>query len=155
MPPVNVTADMGWITSDNKRARVGDYAGQVLVLDFYATWCAPCRESIPELKSLQREFEKNGLIVIGLNVGGAEDRVKVPAFAQELAITYRLGFPDKALTDLFFSDDQTIPQTFVFDRDGKLVKRIIGYDAGKSSEFKQTLESALGRTKQQTANGGN
>lgn len=155
MPPVNVTAEMGWITSDNKRARVADYRGQVLVLDFYATWCAPCRQSIPELKSLQQEFSNDGLTVVGLNVGGAEDRVKVPAFAQELAITYTLGFPDKAMTDLFLSDDETIPQTFVFDREGKLVKRIIGYDAAKSSEFKQTLVSALGRAKQQTANGGN
>ncbi len=153
MPPLNVTSAMGWITTDDKRARVGDYRGQVLVLDFYATWCAPCRQSIPELKALHALHLKTGLQVVGLNVGGADDRVKVPAFASELGITYPLGFPDKAMTDVFLSDDQTIPQTFVFDREGRLARRIIGYDSSKSAELKQTVESALAVTKEQTANG--
>jgi hypothetical protein len=75
-----------------------------------------------------------------LNVGGPDDRIKVSNFARELGIQYPLGFPDQALSDLFLSDDQTIPQTFLFRRDGELQKRFIGYDAAAEAE----LEKAIG-----------
>ena len=142
MPPVNARAEMGWVLGDGSRARLGDYHGRVLVVDFYATWCEPCRKSIPNLIAIQQKFASEGLQVVGLNVGGPDDRVKVSKFAADLRISYPLGFPDKTLTDLFFVGDQTIPQTFVFDRDGQLVKRFIGYD--------QTTEGELGKVIQET-----
>ena len=120
MPPLKANSEMGWSLANGDRARLSDYRGKVLVLDFYATWCEPCRASIPRLKALQQKFGPAGLEIVGLNVGGPDDRVKVADFARELAIAYPLGFPDQSLTDLFLSDDQTIPQTFVFSRDGQL-----------------------------------
>lgn len=146
MPPLRAEvagADMGWTLVDGQRARLADFRGQVLVLDFYATWCAPCRKSIPHLSELQREFGAHGLQIVGLNVGGPDDRVKVAAFAAEFKIPYPLGFPDKPLSDLFLSDDDTIPQTFVFSRDGQLVKRFIGYDDSMPTELERVIQSAL------------
>lgn len=146
MPPLTANAELGWLTADAQRARVGDYRGKVLVLDFYATWCAPCRQSIPELNDLQRRFTDKGLQIVGLNVGGADDRVKVPGFATELNIGYPLGFPDKSLTDVFLSDNQTIPQTFVFGRDGVLVKRFIGFQSSTGKELEAVIESAIAKS---------
>jgi thiol-disulfide isomerase/thioredoxin len=143
IPPIDSNAQLGWITTDNKRVRLADYGGQVLVLDFYATWCVPCRESIPGLIALQRRFNSNGLQVVGLNVGGADDRVKVADFQRELGIEYPLGFPDRSLTDLFLSDDQTIPQTFVFGRNGQLLKRFIGYQSSTRIAIDQLVEREL------------
>jgi peroxiredoxin len=146
MPPLRTEgagAEMGWTQLDGRRARLADFRGQVLVLDFYATWCAPCRKSIPHLSELQRRSSTYGLQVVGLNVGGPDDRVKVAAFAAEFNIPYPLGFPDKPLTDLFLSDNDSIPQTFVFDRDGQLVKRFIGYDDSMPQELEQVIKSAL------------
>ena len=128
MPPLRAEgagSEMGWSLVDGRRARLADFRGQVLVLDFYATWCTPCRKSIPHLSELQRHSSTKGLQVVGLNVGGPDDRVKVAAFAAEFNIPYPLGFPDKPLSDLFLSDDDSIPQTFVFNRGGQLVKRFI------------------------------
>ena len=82
---------------------------------------------------------------MGLNVGGPDDRVKVPEFAQELKIHYPLGFPDRALIDLFLSDDQTIPQTFIFARDGALVKRFVGYDATTSTELETVIKTEVSK----------
>jgi cytochrome c biogenesis protein CcmG, thiol:disulfide interchange protein DsbE len=143
MPPVKPSADMGWVFADGTRSRFADHANKVLVLDFYATWCQPCRQSIPHLASMQDRFRAGGLQVIGLNVGGADDRVKVAAFAQELKIEYPLGFPDKSLSDFFLSDNQTIPQTFVFGRDGNLINRFIGYDRSIGIELEKTIQAAL------------
>jgi len=143
MPPLNANSEMGWLTSGNQRARLADYRGQVLVLDFYATWCAPCRESIPGLMALQQRFGADGLHIIGLNVGGPDDRVKVAGFQRELGIQYPLGFPDQALTDLFLSDDQTIPQTFIFGRQGQLVKRFIGHQQSTAAEIEKTVQQEV------------
>jgi thiol-disulfide isomerase/thioredoxin len=146
MPPLTAEgtgAEMGWILVDGRRARLADFRGQVLVLDFYATWCAPCRKSIPHLSELQRRSSAYGLQVVGLNVGGPDDRVKVAAFAAEFNIPYPLGFPDKPLSDLFLSDNDSIPQTFVFDRGGRLVKRFIGYDDSMPKELERVIQSAL------------
>jgi thiol-disulfide isomerase/thioredoxin len=140
MPPLNAHSEVGWVLSNGTRAQLADYQGKVLVLDFYATWCEPCRKSIPQLIALQHKYDAKDFQVVGLNVGGPDDRIKVSNFARELGIQYPLGFPDQALSDLFLSDDQTIPQTFLFRRDGELQKRFIGYDAAAEAE----LEKAIG-----------
>ena len=146
MPPLNSAvsfAEMTWSLSDGQRVRVSDYRGKVLVLDFFATWCAPCRESVPHLVQLQTRSGAQGLQVVGLNVGGDDDRLSVTAFAREFNIQYPLGFPDKPLTDFLLSDNDTIPQTFVFSRSGELVKRFIGYDMDVGSQLEQVIDTAL------------
>lgn len=134
---------MTWSLSDGQRVKVSDFRGKVLVLDFYATWCAPCRESVPHLVQLQTRSGARGLQVVGLNVGGDDDQLSVTAFAREFSIQYPLGVPDKALTDFFLSDNDTIPQTFVFNRSGELVKRFIGYDVDVRSQLEQVIDTAL------------
>ena len=146
MPPLKgegSASDMGWALADGQHARVSDYRGKVLVLDFYATWCAPCRQSIPHLVQLQRRSGPQGLQVVGLNVGGEEDHLSVASFASEFNIQYPLGIPDKPLTDFFLSDNDSIPQTFVFNRNGELVKRFIGYGATMPEQLEQTIQAAL------------
>ena len=136
-------ADMGWTLLAGDRVKLTEFHGKVLVLDFYATWCGPCRKSIPHLNELENRMGKQDLQIVGLNVGGPDDRIKVAGFAKELGIRYPLGFPDKSLSDLFLSDNDSIPQTFVFDRSGQLVKRFIGYDDSMPDQLEQAVQSAL------------
>jgi len=146
MPPFNGEtsgADMSWTSLEGDRVMLRDFHGKVLVLDFYATWCGPCRKSIPHLNELEKRMGTQDLQIVGLNVGGADDRIKVAGFAKELEIRYPLGFPDKPLTDLFLSDNDSIPQTFVFDRSGQLAKRFIGYDDSMPGQLEQAIQSAL------------
>jgi thiol-disulfide isomerase/thioredoxin len=127
----------------NQTAKLADYKGKVVVLDFYATWCEPCRAEIPRLVQLQKDYGADGLQVIGLNVGGDEDRPKVPAFAKEFGIEYPLGFPDDNLVDQYLADIQDIPQAFVFDRKGDLVKRFVGYSSTSAAELDRIVKGAL------------
>lgn len=145
MPPLNGTSikQMGWSLQDGKRATLGDYNGKVLVLDFYATWCMPCRESVPHLIELQRRYE-NDINVVGLNVGGADDVARVADFARELNISYPLGLPDNDLVSLLITGPDQIPQTFVFDREGKLQKRLVGFDRDTVNEINLAVEKILG-----------
>lgn len=150
MPPVTTTAESteggsrnGFTLLDNRRMRLSDYAGSVVVLDFYATWCPPCREETPHLVELHKRYNAQGLQIIGLNVGGAEDRDKIPGFISEYQIPYALGFPDREMTNLYLSDDDRIPQAFVFDRKGNLVKRFISYDATMPAELERVIKTHL------------
>jgi cytochrome c biogenesis protein CcmG/thiol:disulfide interchange protein DsbE len=143
MPPLKAHTERGWILSDGTRARLADYQGKVLVLDFYATWCAPCRKSIPRLNALHQNYGPRGVTIVGLNVGGPDDRIKVGAFAKELNIQYPLGFPDQALTDLFLSDNQEIPQTFVFGPDGQLKGRFIGYADSTGDDVEKMISELV------------
>ena len=141
--PVQAYWQLGWIDDKNQRAKISDYKGRVLVLDFYATWCEPCRRSIPRLNALKVLYGSKGVEIVGLNVGGPDDRIKVKQFAAELNIRYALGFPDKTLTDFLLADDQTIPQTFVFGPDGNLIKRFIGYQEGTGGDIETIIQSEL------------
>jgi thiol-disulfide isomerase/thioredoxin len=141
-----------WTVGNNQPAKLSDYKGKVVVLDFYATWCEPCRAETPRLVQMQKDYGSNGLQVIGLNVGGDNDRPKVPAFAKEYGIEYPLGFPDDSLIDQYLTDNQDIPQAFVFDRNGDLVKRFIGYSSTSGAELERIVKGALaaGPVAQQT-----
>jgi thiol-disulfide isomerase/thioredoxin len=145
MPPLKrkSVSQLGWELSDGEHNILSDYKGKVLVLDFYATWCAPCRQSVPHLIELQRRYEKDGLKIVGLNVGGPDDQERVSDFARELGIQYTLALPDDALISLLLSDSNSIPQTFIFDRNGELMKRFIGYGPASENEIGQVVESAL------------
>ena len=76
----------------------------MLILDFYATWCVPCRDSVPHLIGLQKKYEDQGLGVVGLNVGGPGDEQEVPAFAKEFGIQYTLAKPDDDLASFLMAD---------------------------------------------------
>jgi thiol-disulfide isomerase/thioredoxin len=128
---------------DNTRARITDYLGTVVVLDFWATYCPPCLEEAPHLDSLQKQFGDQGLNIIGLNVGGPDDQEKIPQFAKQFGINYALGFPDPEMTSLYLKDDDRIPQTLVFDRRGKLVKHFVGFDDTIKADMERVIRQSL------------
>jgi thiol-disulfide isomerase/thioredoxin len=133
----------GWTLDNQQRATLADYKGTVVVLDFYATWCEPCRAETPGLVQLQAQYQQQGLQVIGLNVGGADDRDQVPGYAKEFGIKYPLAFPDDEYADSLLGDNQNIPQAFVFDRNGKLVRRFIGYSDGSGAELERVVKATV------------
>jgi thiol-disulfide isomerase/thioredoxin len=134
---------MGWESADGKRSIFSEYKGKVLILDFYATWCVPCRDSVPHLIGLQKKYEDQGLVVVGLNVGGPGDEEKVPDFAKEFGIQYALARPDDDLVTFLLSDNDDIPQTFIFDRQGQLVERFLGFGPDTGPRLDAAVESGL------------
>ncbi len=149
MPPTKPIEEMTWAVMDNKTAMQGsvfklkDFEGKAVILDFWATYCKPCIEEIPHLKELQKKYGKENLEVVGMHVGGEEDRPLVPAFVERLAIDYTLAIPEDELTRFIFGRETAIPQTVVFDRKGRLVKKIIGFDAQVKKELDAAVEQAI------------
>jgi len=135
--------EMGWTDRlDSNVQKLKDLKGKVVILDFWATYCPPCIEEIPHLMALQAKYGDE-LRLIGLHVGGEEDRPKVPAFIERLKITYPIGYPEDALTAYVFNRETAIPQTAVFDRSGKMVKRIAGFNDAIKAELDEAVATAI------------
>jgi thiol-disulfide isomerase/thioredoxin len=110
---------------DGKWLRLAELKGKPVVLDFWATWCRPCRTSMPHLDELQKRYHTRGLVVIGLSVD-EESPSEVKRFAQDLGVTFRLGMAnDRVLDD--YGPIRFLPTTFFIDRKGQVVRRVRGY----------------------------
>lgn len=134
--------EMSWTGFDGSIQKIKDLRGKAVVLDFWATYCPPCIEEIPHLKALKAKYGDD-LVVVGLHVGGEEDKPKVPEFVERLKIDYPLAYPEDALTSFVFGQDTAIPQTAIFDREGKLVKKITGFNDQIRLELDKAVEQAV------------
>jgi len=143
-PPAADT--FGWELNGGQRGRISDYKGKVLLLDFYATWCDPCRAETPHLVELHQRYASQGLQLIGLNVGGEDDHAEVPAFAKEFGIQYPLAIPDDEFVDQYLGLNQNIPQSFIIDRQGRVVKRFVGFGEASAQELDRVVESTLAQS---------
>ncbi|HUO05690.1 MAG TPA: TlpA disulfide reductase family protein [Candidatus Binataceae bacterium] len=109
------------------KIRLSDYRGHPVIVDFWATWCGPCRRQLPELNALYKKYGKSrGLVVIGVacdTVQGDSEGAIAP-FVHELKIEYPIAIADDSLTDRLGID--AIPTTLFIDADGREAKRLIG-----------------------------
>lgn len=107
-----------------KTVKIKDFKGRVLLLNFWATWCVPCLAEVPELVKWQKEYEKQGLQIVGITYPPT-DRVKVRNFARRNKINYPILFGSKETRELFDSGE-TMPLTVVVDKDGNIREIIEG-----------------------------
>lgn len=140
--PTKPIAEMSWTGFDGGIQKLKDHRGKAVILDFWATYCKPCIEEIPHLKALKAKYGED-LQLVGLHVGGEEDRPKVPEFVERLKIDYPLAYPEDALTAFVFGQDTAIPQTAIFDREGRLVKKITGFNEQIRTELDEAVEWAV------------
>ena len=134
---------MSWTLEGGGEQMLKDLAGKAVILDFWATYCGPCREGIPHLNSLIAKHGRENLAILGLNVGGEEDRLKIPTFVRETAFDYPIAYPEDELTRFIFAERSDIPQSLVLDRNGRIVKKIIGFSPAIAKELDAAVELAL------------
>lgn len=134
---------MSWTDAEQRVQKLSDLAGKAVILDFWATYCAPCREEIPHLNSLLAKHGSDNLHIVGLNVGGAEDQPRIPIFIKNTKIDYPIAFPEDELTRFIFGERSDIPQTAVFDRKGTMITKIIGFSPAIQRELDAAVEQAI------------
>ncbi len=110
-------------TYDGRQLQLSDFRGQVVVLNFWASWCPPCRAEAPVLEQASREFRDAGVVIIGIDVWDDDDQAA--AFLEEFGITYPNAEDTTRLIPVEYGVTG-LPETFVVDRRGVLVRRWVG-----------------------------
>ena len=143
LPPTKPVSEMTWTTDDNRVQKLSDMAGKAVILDFWATYCPPCRQEIPHLNALIAKYGAENLQIVGLNVGGEDDRPEIPKFLANTKLDYPIAYPEEELWRFIFAGRDDIPQTVVFDRSGKMVTKIIGFSPEIQRELDIAVEKAV------------
>lgn len=115
------------VTLDGETFRLADHLGDVVVLNVWASWCAPCRAEAPELAALDRELAPSGVQFVGLDTRDSD--VSARAFVEKFGIEYPNVVDRDGQLQLLFSDTlppQAIPSTLVIDRQGRVAGRVLG-----------------------------
>lgn len=126
LPPGEITGGAPAFTLSDmsgKSVSLADFRGKVVVLDFWATWCPPCKKEIPDFVELQKQYGPQGVQVVGIALDQPD---KVRAFAEQNGINYPVLLGNDELTVKYGGIDG-IPTTFVIDKKGKIVNRFEGF----------------------------
>jgi peroxiredoxin len=115
--------------ADGKVVRLADYKGKVVLLDFWATWCGPCRIEIPWFTELQRKHKDKGLEVLGVSMDDEGWEVVKP-FLADVGVNYRVLMGNDATAQKYGGVD-ALPTTFLIDREGKIAAVHVGLASKK------------------------
>ena len=123
-------------------AKIPSTAGKVVIVDFWASWCGPCKASFPALNRLQAKYGPKGLVIIGVSVD--EDAAKYKAFAEKQAATFTLVHDAAHKAAAVFSP-ATMPTSYVVDRKGIIRHIHTGFHGAKSeAEYEKQIVALLG-----------
>jgi thiol-disulfide isomerase/thioredoxin len=117
-------------TLDGHVVKLADLRNRPIVVDFWATWCGPCRASMPHLDEINSKFGRQGLAVIGMSVD-ENGPAPVRRFANSLGVKFTLAMANDEVLDAY-GPIRSIPTTFFINRKGEIVRRVVGYIDGET-----------------------
>jgi thiol-disulfide isomerase/thioredoxin len=121
-------------------AELGPIEGKVIWVDFWASWCVPCRRSFPWMNTMHRKYGAQGLQIIAVNLD--KDRALADGFLVETPAEFTLRFdPAGNLAKQF--EVQAMPSSYLLDATGKILARHLGFRLSDSAEYEQTIQTAL------------
>ena len=126
--------------ADGKTVHLADYKGKVVLLDFWATWCAPCKIEIPWFMEFEQQLKDRGFAVVGVSMDEDGWSVVKP-YLQEMKINYRILMGNEQVGSIYGGVD-SLPTTFLIDRQGKIASVHIGLDRAKE-DFKNDIVRLL------------
>ena len=137
-----VAPDFSWQDANGKIVHLSDLKGKVVLIDFWATWCGPCRMTIPHVEAIYNKFKDKGVVVIGVNLDNQASRQKVEQFIKEKGITYLvISDPNGAVASQYGAT--SIPRFFFIDKHGRIAKMAVGYNPNMEETFSEEIESLL------------
>jgi len=119
-----------------------EYAGKVVLLDFWASWCVPCRRSFPWLNAMHEKYADEGLVIVGVNLD--LEHAEAERFLGEFPASFRIVYDEKKTLAKQF-DVIAMPSSYLIDRNGKVIGQHHGFKVKKQTEYEAAIASALGQ----------
>jgi len=110
---------------NEKDIRLSDFRGKVVFLNFWATWCKPCREEMPSMEILYKNFEKDGLVILAISIDRVTTKKDIPPFVKALNLTFPILIDSWGQTDKRYKL-MGVPETYIIDQQGILREKVIG-----------------------------
>jgi peroxiredoxin len=136
----NAAPDFTVTDIDGKKLSLSDFKGKVVLLDFWATWCAPCRTEVPHFVDMQNKYGPDGFQVIGISMD--DDAKPVQEFAREFKLNYPVAVGDDKLGQSY-GGVLGLPVNFIIDRQGRIFSKHIG--ATNAAIFDREVEDLLAK----------
>lgn len=133
--------DFSWKDSTGKTITIDSYRGKATLINFWATWCVPCKRELPDLVALSREMAARDVRILGISTDrGANVGEEVAGFVRDRGIPYQILISSEDLEEAF-GNVRAIPTTFLVDADGKIVQTFVG--ARTKDLFAQAVTAVL------------
>lgn len=138
--PATAAPDFTLHAMGGPNLRLKEQRGRVVMVNFWATWCAPCRQEMPQLNRLYEKYRSSGFVLLGVNVD--DDSSKAAEVANKLGVTFPVLLDaDKTVSKLY--DLSTMPSTVLIDREGKVRYVHRGYLAGYEDNYEKQIRELL------------
>ena len=128
------------LLAQSTEQKLSDLRGSVVFLNFWATWCGPCRAEMPSMESLYNKYKEKGFVMLAVNCG--EKTEDVLTFRDEYNFSFPIALDDDGKVSTSYGV-QAIPTTFIIDRDGNIIARLVGSIDWDTPEFHTALELLL------------
>jgi peroxiredoxin len=140
LAPTAPAPDFTLRTLDGQKLRLGEQRGRVVLVNFWATWCGPCRQEMPHLNKLYEKYKSSGFVLLGVNVD--DDTAQAAGVATRLGVTFPvLPDADKRVSRQY--DLSAMPSTVLIDRDGKVRYLHRGYQSGYENTYDKQIRELL------------
>ena len=120
-----VAPEFALVDLDDKPVRLSDYRGKVVFLNFWATWCKPCREEMPSMEVLHKNFAKDGLVVLAVSIDRVTTTKDIPPFVKSMNLSFPVLIDSWGRTDMPYKR-MGVPETFIIDQEGVIREIVIG-----------------------------
>lgn len=120
-----VAPDFALVDLNDKEVRLSDLRGKVVFLNFWATWCKPCKEEMPSMEVLHRNFEKDGLVVLAVSIDRVTTTKDIPPFIKSMNLSFPVLVDSWGKTDMPYKR-MGVPETFIIDQQGVIREIVIG-----------------------------
>lgn len=120
-----VAPDFALVDLNDKEVRLSDLRGKVVFLNFWATWCKPCKEEMPSMEVLHKNFEKDGLVVLAVSIDRVTTTKDIPPFIKSMNLSFPVLVDSWGKTDMPYKR-MGVPETFIIDQQGVIREIVIG-----------------------------
>jgi thiol-disulfide isomerase/thioredoxin len=132
------------VAGKNTSIQFSDYAGKVVLIDFWASWCGPCRQSFPWMNDMLAKYADHGFEIIAINLDS--DTKEANDFLKEVPANFILGFDPEGITAEKMQVE-AMPMSYLIDRQGKIQYRMMGFNTSKRTEHEAHIQTLLTRDK--------